>query len=113
MVLAIVSEDTFDRIIAAFLELPVKKRLKFKYALCDPTGARRSVHWDGEVYFYMNGGVRHHVACISGKFAAHRPDIAPFDGEAFQDGVEAAATGNHYRNHHVRVPTQPGQPVRG
>ena len=26
---------------------------------------------------------------------------------------DANHTGNHYRNHHIKVPTAPGEPVRG
>ena len=33
--------------------------------------------------------------------------------EAFRAEIQANYTGNHYRNHSVKVPTAPGEPVRG
>ena len=33
--------------------------------------------------------------------------------EAVRAEIQANQTGNHYRNHSVKVPTAPGEPVRG
>ena len=33
--------------------------------------------------------------------------------EAFWAATQANYTGNHYRNYSVKVPTAPGEPVRG
>ena len=33
--------------------------------------------------------------------------------EALMAEMQANYTGNHYRNHSVKVPTAPGEPVRG
>ena len=33
--------------------------------------------------------------------------------EALRAATQANYTGNHYRNHSVKVPTAPGEPVRG
>ena len=33
--------------------------------------------------------------------------------EALRAATQANYTGNHYRNHFVKVPTAPGEPVRG
>ena len=33
--------------------------------------------------------------------------------EALRAATQANHTGNHYRNHSIKVPTAPGEPVRG
>ena len=110
---ALLSEDAYDRMIAAFLKLPEKGRKSFKYALIDTKGTRRTVHWDGKFYFFFNAGVKHCVGYRSDRLAELRPDIGQFDRDAFWAEMAANATGNHNRNHFVRVPTPCGQPVRG
>ena len=111
--LALVPEDTFDRIIAAHLEMPEKKRLQFKFALIDATGTRRCLRYDGRFYFYENAGVRVRVGYRSPEVVAVRPNIREVDREAMIEEREANATGNHHRNKNIRVPTKGGEPVRG
>ena len=44
----------------------------------------------------------------------HAFDVSDEAGvEAFRAATQATHTGNHYRNHSVKVPTAPGEPVRG
>ena len=41
----------------------------------------------------------------------HAFDVS--DEEALRAATQANHTGNHYRNHSIKVPTAPGEPVRG
>ena len=44
----------------------------------------------------------------------HAFDVSDEAGEeAFRAATQANHTGNHYRNHSIKVPTAPGEPVRG
>ena len=44
----------------------------------------------------------------------HAFDVSDEAGEeALRAAMQANHTGNHYRNHSVKVPTAPGEPVRG
>ena len=44
----------------------------------------------------------------------HAFDVSDEAGEeALRAATQANHTGNHYRNHSVKVPTAPGEPVRG
>ena len=44
----------------------------------------------------------------------HAFDVSDEAGEAaLGAAIQANHTGNHYRNHSIKVPTAPGEPVRG
>ena len=44
----------------------------------------------------------------------HAFDVSDEAGEeALRAATQANHTGNHYRNHSIKVPTAPGEPVRG
>ena len=44
----------------------------------------------------------------------HAFDVSDEVGEAaLGAAIQANHTGNHYRNHSIKVPTAPGEPVRG
>ena len=48
-----------------------------------------------------------------GEKAAKQLMAAPDMWTAFNDIQGDTHTGNHYRNHYVKVPTAPGEPCRG
>ena len=65
------------------------------------------------------GASHTHVPCAGGRVLPLSAVGSAF-GESDEAGVEALMaamqanyTGNHYRNHSVKVPTAPGEPVRG
>ena len=44
----------------------------------------------------------------------HAFDVSDEVGEeALRAATQANHTGNHYRNHSIKVPTAPGEPVKG
>jgi len=106
---AVIPEDAYDRMLMHYSDVGPKK---FKFQLKGLDGAIRTVRFHKDLYFhYKEGGNMVLLNFISDRLeAAFGPML---NREEQQRIREANYTGNHYRNHHVRVPTAPGQPVRG
>ena len=107
---AMVPDATYDRMIVHYETVGPKK---FKYKLQGLNSQACTVRFRKDLGFWFeNNGYRHIV------IYSHEPTNAEFgidfpDSEEQERIREANYTGNHYRNHRVRVPTAPGQPVRG
>ena len=54
------------------------------------------------------------MECYPTSAVGHAFDVSDEAGEeALRAATQANHTGNHYRNHSVKVPAAPGEPVRG
>ena len=94
---------------------------KWKMALCSERGQRSVVTWDGSFFVRTHLGQTVRIVSVteaqrmvqSGE--ANERGRGPINSYAeFFERVDEHHTGNHApRNHAVRVPTCPGQPVRG
>ena len=111
--------------------LPMRKRGKWKSWLEDKHGQRTRVRYVPDTGHFENFYPSHVVhQCswvrIFSTSEVRARDMRPTSrlGEAMyanDDGRRMALlaerdanhTGNHYRNHHIKVPTAPGEPVRG
>lgn len=106
----VVQEDCYDRMLDVFSQLGPKN---FKYKLTDVKGVKHTVRFSKDVqFYYKEGGYTVVLSYNSDRLT----EVLGHDIPTREEQVamrEANYTGNHYRNHHVRVPTEPGQPVRG
>ena len=113
--------------------LPMRKRGKWKGWVTDKYGQRTRVRYVPDTGHFENFYPSHVVHQCSTQWMriwstseVRAEDSHPTSrlGEAMHandDGgimaleaeQDANHTGNHYRNHHIKVPTAPGEPVRG
>ena len=106
---AIVPEDVYDCMMDHYAVAGPKN---YKYRLHDLNGTVHVVRFRKDVGFYFEkGGVRYMIMYNNPRVANLLGDIPTREQmDAIRD---ANYTGNHYRNHTVRAPTAPGQPVWG
>ena len=107
----VVQEDCYDRMLDVFSQLGPKK---FKHKLTDVKGVKHTVRFSKDVqFYYKEGGYTVVLSYNSNRLTevlGH--DVPTREEQAAMR--EANYTGNHRpRNHPVRVPTEPGQPVHG
>ena len=107
----VMQEACYDRMLDHFSKVGPKK---FKYTMKDTNGVKHTVRFSNEVQFhYKEGGYTVVLSYNSQRLIELMGRDIPSSEEqaAIRD---ANYTGNHRpRNHPVRVPTEPGQPVRG
>lgn len=106
---AVIPEEAYDRMLACYTELGPKK---FKYRLIDLHGTIRTVRFDkGAMFYYEDKGF---MVLLGFKDARVESVVGHIPGSEEQELIrETNYTGNRHRNRTVRVPTEPGQPVRG
>ena len=110
---ACVPEDVYDQMIGTYLRSSVKEQKRWKYSLKNPDGSKSVVRFDGQLMYFYRGGLKY---ALIGEESAKKHGL-PYDHpghDAFADTVDENATGNHTgKNHPIRVPTKPNEPVRG
>ena len=110
---ALVLEDTYDRLFISYRNTPKKEQKKWKHGLRAIDGSVVNVYYEGGLFKFHYKGL---VYAVIGDESAQRMGLGfEHSGRGvFWDTVEQNATGNHKpRNHPVKVPTKPSEPVRG
>ena len=110
---ALILEDVYDRMIDDYLRTSKKEQKKWKYQLGTPDGSMVSVRHVEGLFIFQAKGIRYAVA---GEESVQRNGFAwNHPGrQAFWEEVANNHTGNHTaKNHPVKVPTKPSEPVRG
>ena len=114
----IVPDNIYDGMMAKIMALPEKKRHKWHHTLTDKWGTKtKCIYKDGQIYNWcilkrahcwakvvsfreLKGGIN--VPCSSVGDAIEEGNFEAM----FWSTVEENQTGNHYRNHRVKVPKQ-------
>ena len=107
---AMMPEAAYDRMIVHYETVGPKK---FKFKVQGLNGQLNTIRFRKDLGFWFENSGHRYVAVFS-----HERTNAGFgidfpDAEEQERIREANYTGNRYRNRNVRVPTAPGQPVRG
>ena len=119
--IGLLTEDRYDQYIDEVMSLPPKQRKKWRITSRDLNGVKRRLYYDGCFKIQtergiVNVGAPSSVRCVEELVGERVPALHarhPGHGEAFQARINENLTGNHYRNRYVRIPTAPGEPVRG
>ena len=119
--IGLLTEDLYDHYIEHVMSLTPKQRKKWHVIVKDEKGVGRRMYFDG--YFKIKTergivgvGASSTVRAIEEGVGRRLPGLHPRHpghGQAFQERINENRTGNHYRNRFVRIPTAPGEPVRG
>ena len=110
---AVVLEDTYDRLFISYRNTPKKEQKKWKHGLRQIDGSVVKAYYEGGLFKFHSKGL---VYAVIGEESAQRMglSIEHCGRDAFWDTVEQNATGNHTaKNHPIKVPTKPSEPVRG
>ncbi len=115
------TEERYDEYIAHVISLTPKQRKKWHILIKDENGVGRRMYFDGHFKIKTDRGIVHvgapsTVEVFEQSAGQHLPGLHPEHpgrGDAFQERIAENRTGNHHRNRTVRVPTAPGEPVRG
>ena len=120
-----ITDQQYHVMITEIMMLPEKKRSKWHGTLTDKFGTRtKCIYKGGEIYNWCILKRTHRWArvvpmshCLSNTIPMSPVGAAMRMGDdAFVKAFDAAkkeyATGNHYRNHHVKVPKQQDGSVR-
>ena len=111
----------YDTYIDHVMSLTPKQRNKWHVLIKDENGVGRRMYFDGCFKIKTNRdvllvGAPSTVRVLEQNLGQHLPGLHPEHpghGYAFQERIYENRTDNHYRNRYVRVPTAPGEPVRG
>ena len=110
---AVVLEDTYDRLFISYRNTPKKEQKKWKHGLRQIDGSVVKAYYEGGLFKLHYKGL---VYAVIGEESAQRMGLG-FERpgrDAFLDTMEQNATGNHTaKNHPIKVPTKPSEPVRG
>ena len=107
---SVIPHETYADMLTHYANVGPKK---FKYQLKDLNGTIRTVRFHKDILFYIEKDGTTYVTIYDDErlVTALGFDFpSPEEAERIQ---QANHTGNHHRNRYVRVPTAPGQPVRG
>ena len=110
---ALVLEDVYDRMIDGYLRTPKKEQKKWKHGLRAIDGSVVNVYYEGGLFKFHYKGL---VYAVIGNESAQRKGLNFHHPgrNVFWHQVEENATGNHTpKNHAIKVPTKPSEPVGG
>ena len=110
---AVVLEDTYDKLIELYNQTTKKEKKKWKHSMTLMDGSLVNVFYDGGLFKFNNKGCMY---AIIGEESAKKNGVnLNHPGrEAFWEEVDNNHTGNHTpKNHPVKIPTKPSEPVRG
>ena len=119
--IGLLTEDRYDQYIDEVMSVPPKQRNKWHVIVRDRNGVYRRMCYDGCFKIKTERGIVKVEAPSSARGTGEQigkrlPGLHPRhpgQGEAFQERINDNLTGNHYKNRYYRIPTAPGEPVRG
>ena len=119
--IGMLTERRYEEYIEHVMSLTPKQRKKWHIMIRDERGIGRRMYFDGCFKIKTEHGVvlvggPSSVQMIEESLEQRLPGLHPEhpgQGLPFLDRIVENRTGNHYRNRTVRVPTAPGEPVRG
>ena len=110
---ALVLEDVYDRMIQDYYNTPKKAQKHWKYSVTLNDGTLAKAQYSNGLFKFKSKGnmyaIMGHESAVQNGLNWNHPGR-----EAFWDTVEQNHTGNHTcKNHPIKVPTKPSEPVRG